>query len=433
MIDEQVRDQMRDDWNRRAREDANYYVAFGRRDQEDEEFFATAAEVVHGLEWEMRRLPRIAKPRQRRALEVGCGPGRLIKPMSKYFGEIHGVDVSDEMIRLGREKLRGVPHAHLHATSGSDLALFADESFDFIYSYAVFQHIPSREVVLSYLREMGRVLKPAGIVRCQLNGLPDNAPRYDTWSGCRFSGGDIRAFANENGLQLLALEGLDTQYLWTSWRKPDGREPAPEPALIRRITSSHNSEPVAQTSGRFGAITIWMENLPPLADLSSLGVDIGSHAGVPCYIGPAEADGVQQLNVLLPPFGETGLLPVEVRWRGLRLCDPRPIRVIPQGPLIPRLISLTDGIDLLSGQQITTRSVKVILEEVTDPNLFRARVDQSPVAELDRFCSDPRPPRYEFSFKLPDEIEPGPHNIWLEYGKRRFAPVGVEVMPDAKA
>ena len=47
---------MRADWNERAGEDAYYYVAFGRREQDDEEFFATGADVVKGLEWDLKRL-----------------------------------------------------------------------------------------------------------------------------------------------------------------------------------------------------------------------------------------------------------------------------------------------------------------------------------------------------------------------------------------
>jgi hypothetical protein len=47
---------MRSDWNRRAREDANYYVAFGRRGQSEEEFQATAGGVVRNLERELRHL-----------------------------------------------------------------------------------------------------------------------------------------------------------------------------------------------------------------------------------------------------------------------------------------------------------------------------------------------------------------------------------------
>ena len=40
---------MRADWNERAGEDAYYYVAFGRREQDDEEFFATATDVLRLL------------------------------------------------------------------------------------------------------------------------------------------------------------------------------------------------------------------------------------------------------------------------------------------------------------------------------------------------------------------------------------------------
>jgi len=73
-------------------------MAFGRRKQEDREFFQTAAETVAWLEDEMRRLD--GAPETRRALEIGCGPGRLMRPLAAHFAEIHGVDVSDQMIQL---------------------------------------------------------------------------------------------------------------------------------------------------------------------------------------------------------------------------------------------------------------------------------------------------------------------------------------------
>src|SRR5215831_10219576 len=184
MSDPDLAQQMRADWNERAKEDAYYYVAFGRKGQDDSEFFASAAEVVHALESELKRLPP-ADRRSRRALEIGCGPGRLMRPMSWNFGEIHGVDVSDEMISLAEAKLKNVPKAFVRATSGTDLACYEDEFFDFVYSYAVFQHIPSRDVVFSYLAEARRALKTGGIVHCQVNGLPPAAKQYDTWEGVR--------------------------------------------------------------------------------------------------------------------------------------------------------------------------------------------------------------------------------------------------------
>ena len=97
-----VSEKMRADWNERAGEDAYYYVAFGRREQDDEEFFATAADVIKGLVVDLKRVRN-----RDAALEIGCGPGRLMRPLSRHFAEIHGVDVSDEMIRLAAERLRG--------------------------------------------------------------------------------------------------------------------------------------------------------------------------------------------------------------------------------------------------------------------------------------------------------------------------------------
>src|SRR5690349_288002 len=101
MDDPKVLERMRSDWNERAGEDAYYYVAFGRREQDDEEFFATANDLIKGLELDLKRLRS-----REAALEIGCGPGRLMRPLSRHFGEIHGVDVSDEMIRLARERLK---------------------------------------------------------------------------------------------------------------------------------------------------------------------------------------------------------------------------------------------------------------------------------------------------------------------------------------
>ena len=421
---------MRNEWNERAREDAHFYVAFGRREQDDEEFFATAKEVVAGLEWELRRLPAFQNRRSWRALEIGCGPGRLMKPMSRHFGEIHGVDVSDEMIVKARQNLRGVSHAHVHATSGSNLAQFADESFHFIYSYAVFQHIPSRDVVMEYLREANRVLRPGGLLRCQINGLDQTAKSYDTWSGVRVSGDEVRKYALEHDMQLLALEGVRTQYMWTTMRKraPGWRtSPGLGRVRIRRVTNAHNSEPVVPIRGRFASFTIWLEEFPEDCDLIDLQVFVGGAEARPCYIGPPEADGMQQLNVLIRDAGRTGVLPLEVLWRGVPLSEAATLRVIPPGPPVPRILSTTDGIDMLSGTKITSRSVKVTIEEADDLSNFEADIDGAPVEGIDVFCVDPLPPRYEINFGIPASIDCGLHQLTLRLGGRFLGRVLLEV------
>ena len=429
--DPDVLESMRHDWNERASEDANYYVAFGRRGQDDAEFFATAADLMRYMQAELKRLPAGAP---RRALEIGCGPGRLMRPASAFFSEIHGVDVSDEMVRLAGDRLADIPHAHVHSTSGADLALFQDNEFDFVYSYAVFQHIPSRNVVFEYLAEARRVLKPGGILWCQLNGLPQQAARYTTWEGVRISAAEIRAFAREHDFQLLRLEGAETQYMWITCRKQiagwcDWLEHTPwtSGAHIRNVANAHSGEPASPSAGRFACAALWIEELPPDCDINHLEVRVDGRQAPVTYIGPPLWDGVVQVNVSLPAGLRTGLLPLEAAWMGQPLCAPATLRVIPPAPLVPRLCSLSDGVNLLSGTRISSGLVKVTMEEVLAPELFSATVDSRPVLNPQSFCTDPASRRFEFNFTLPEGLAPGGHQIEVRLGSRKFAPVAVEI------
>ena len=428
MPEPDVLQRMRADWNERAGEDAYYYVAFGRREQDTDEFFSSASHVLPAL------LPELARLRERNAaLEIGCGPGRLLKPMSTHFAEVHGVDISDEMIKLARERLRGIPNAFPHHGTGSDLALFGDGTFDFVYSYAVFQHIPSREVVFNYLREAHRVLKTGGILRCQVNGLPPHARQYDTWSGVRISADDLRSFAREYDFQLLALDGIWTQYMWITCRKmPAGwetraREAAQPGAVLRSISNAHTGEAVVPSSGPLAAMSLWIQDLPEDCDLNHLEVTAD---GKPCrlsYLGEAARDGVSQLNAALPEGIRTGFVAVDVRRGGSPVCPTGWVRVMPAGPAVPRVWAVMDGVNLLSGTRILSGAVKVTMAEVERPDEFHATIDGKAVRDIEHFCVDPLPMHYEFNFLLPERLAAGPHTLVLTLGKRTFAPVGIEV------
>jgi SAM-dependent methyltransferase len=434
MSDPNLAQQMRADWNKRAVEDAYYYVAFGRRGQDDREFFDSAGDVIHALESELKRLPA-ADRRSRRALEIGCGPGRLMRPMSWNFGEIHGVDVSDEMIRLATKKLKGTPNAFPRATDGTDLSCYADEFFDFVYSYAVFQHIPSAEVVFAYLTEAWRVLKPHGILRCQINSLPKTAKQYTTWEGVRIDAAEIAEFASANDFQLLALEGLGTQYMWITMRKqPRGwfsalaANPPGATARIRNIVNAHSGEPVVPLRGRFACMGIWIEEMPEDCDLNQINIEVEGEQAAPIYIGPSAFPGLWQLNAIMPAQGRTGLVPVEIFWFGEPLCEPAWMRVAPAGPAVPRLTSVNDGVNLISGSRITSRSVKLFLEELDEPEQLEVRVDGAVISDLDVFCKDPVNERFEITFTLPDSVRAGSHRVELRLGSRLFPAAPFEVM-----
>ena len=82
----------------------------------------------------------------------------------------------------------------------------------------------------------------------------------------------------------------------------------------------------------------------------------------------------------------------------------------------------------MCSSDLETRSVKVTLEEVLAPEEFSATVDGLPVEELDYFCTDPLPPRYEVNFRLPEAIAVGGHALRMRIGRRELAPVGIEVV-----
>ncbi len=421
--------QMREDWNRRAREDAHYYVAFGRHEQDEAEFLATASDVLRGFERELKRgLPGV-NPRARRALEIGCGPGRLMKPLAAQFGEIHGVDVSDEMITLARHRLSEIPHAHPHVGSGADLRQFADESFDFIYSYAVFQHIPDAQVVFSYLRDAARVLKPGGLMRFQANNLEAARTTAATWHGCSIEANEIRDFAAGHQLRLLALEAVRTQYMWVTLRKPFPNEAnAVATVRIRRITNSESSEPVAPNSGRYAAISLWLEAPPLAADLLSLRLDVGGKPARLTYLSAPEMDGLVQLNAVLPAGLEPGLVPVRLSFQDSLLAE-SVFRIIPAPPAVPRLVEAVDGLDYLSGTRIVSGSVKLFVEELLAPETLRASIDGLPAEDYSILCTDPMPPRHEINFRLPAGVPAGPQTLRIEAGRRLIALVPVEVAP----
>ncbi|HWB83642.1 MAG TPA: class I SAM-dependent methyltransferase [Bryobacteraceae bacterium] len=429
MDDPKVLERMRADWNERAGEDAYYYVAFGRREQDDEEFFASAADVLRSLRQELKRL-RASDA----ALEIGCGPGRLMRPLSGHFTEIHGVDVSDQMIRMAQERLRGTPNAHPHHTSGAALELFPDEKFDFVYSYAVFQHIPSREVVYQYLREAWRVLKTGGILRCQINGLPPHARQYDTWSGVRITPDEVMEFAREHDFRLLELSGIWTQYMWVTCRKmPAGweqRASVPHEnsgTRIRTITNAITGEAVAPAAGPMAALSLWVENLPEECDLNHLTVEADGRVCRVTYIGEPARDHITQVNAALPERVRTGLVPVKMARMGQPLCPAAWVRIMPAGPAVPRIDAIADAVNLLCGTRVVSGTVKVMMSEVTHPEQFCVHVDGREVPDVETFCTDPATERYEFNLCLPKGIAPGAHEVCVGLGKREFPPLEIEV------
>jgi len=409
--------------------DSSYYVAFGRRSQSDAEFLAAATGVINDLEAELRRL-KAEERGSARALEIGCGSGRLMRPMSRRFLEIHGVDVSSELIQEAREGLRDLPNARPQQIRGTSLEDFADQSFDFVYSFDLFPHIPSQQLVIAFLREIHRVLRPGGLARLQFNGSA-GSQAFDQWTGARFTLHELMDFAQTHDFQVLALDGVSTPSMWTTWRKqPAGWSAALEkevaswgetlPVTIHKITNASSFEPVAPCRGRFAAISIRAGNLPPDAGLNHLRATIGSSLGTITSISAPDRDGWQRIRVDLPELEATGLLPVQLLWLDRPLSPPATLRVIPPGPPIPRVAT--------TPRRIENRIVRLTLEEIARPWEIEIWVEGQPVEDLEKTCTDPRPQRYQVNFRLPEQVGPGLHHLKINIGHRKLPSVPIEVV-----
>lgn len=113
-------------------------------------------------------------------LEIGCGVGRVIKPLRAKFAHVDGVDIAENMIEFARQYLADCSHnGNVYVNSGSDLGMFSDNTYDLVYSMIVFQHIRSISVVRNYFNEIFRVLKPGGYFRLQVHQWESNFGKYD--------------------------------------------------------------------------------------------------------------------------------------------------------------------------------------------------------------------------------------------------------------
>jgi ubiquinone/menaquinone biosynthesis C-methylase UbiE len=95
-----------------------------------------------------------------KVLDLGCGSGRLFELFKGKNIGYTGADASEELLKEAKKKY---PDAKFVETDAMSLP-FPDNYFDKIFSIALFHHIPSREMRISFLKEARRVLKPKGLI-----------------------------------------------------------------------------------------------------------------------------------------------------------------------------------------------------------------------------------------------------------------------------
>ena len=122
-------------------------------------FFKSGYEHVAGV-WQAieERLGIELKPQ--RALDYGCGVGRLLVPMSERCASATGVDISENMLAETRRNLeaRGATSFRLL----TDKAFVEDtERYDFVHTFIVLQHIDPA-IGYKVIARMLEMLEPGG-------------------------------------------------------------------------------------------------------------------------------------------------------------------------------------------------------------------------------------------------------------------------------
>lgn len=236
---------MQREWNERAQTDPQGYIGRGYAGS-DAQFWASGAPDLDGLILDGLELDRRAT-----VLEIGCGVGRLLRPLAARAHRVIGVDIAPAMIEQGRTLLADLPRVSLHVTHGR-LDAVGEASLDLVYSFAVFQHIPSKRAIAQYVSEAARTLRAGGVFKFQVDGRRRPFWRgTDTWLGVWYTPEEIRRVLADRGFTVADAWGAETQYYWiTAVRQSAAGRPATD--LVRVRSNSWNRTALAALLTRLG-------------------------------------------------------------------------------------------------------------------------------------------------------------------------------------
>ena len=112
----------------------------------------------------------------RRVLEIGYGNGAFLNFCRGRGWQVTGVELLPELVQAATE-------SGFDAVSNDQLDSLPDASFDAVFAFDVFEHIPP-EASIDFLRSLRAKLRPGGAIMLRY-------PNADTWIGNPFQHGDV--------------------------------------------------------------------------------------------------------------------------------------------------------------------------------------------------------------------------------------------------
>jgi SAM-dependent methyltransferase len=106
-------------------------------------------------------------PRRLRALDFGCGVGRLLLPLARRFVSATGVDIAPAMLNEAQLNAARANLSNVLLLQSLDALGEIHDGLDFIHSVIVFQHIPV-EIGERLISQLATLLAPGGVAAIQV-------------------------------------------------------------------------------------------------------------------------------------------------------------------------------------------------------------------------------------------------------------------------
>jgi SAM-dependent methyltransferase len=158
----------------------------------------------------------------RRALDFGCGVGRLVIPLARRCAEVVGADVSPSMLAEARRNCDQHAVTNAHLVEVKDGLGPVTGPFDFIHSFIVFQHIPAPEGE-RIVRGLLDRLEPGGVGALQFTTAQRASALRRFVRRLRWSAPVVNEVANllkgRPGEPLMIMDQYDLGRIWSALRE----------------------------------------------------------------------------------------------------------------------------------------------------------------------------------------------------------------------
>src|SRR5690349_9232762 len=122
-------------------------------------FYELVEEHRYTKEWHIPIAASFSQSKNLNVLEVGCGLGTDGAQFAKAGAKYTGIDLTDAAVDLAKRRFELFNLPGTFRVADAERLLFANNSFDVVYSHGVLHHTPDTAAAV---REVHRVLRPGG-------------------------------------------------------------------------------------------------------------------------------------------------------------------------------------------------------------------------------------------------------------------------------